>query len=113
MHFVVILSLSLAHLFWTTRAATAQASIYTSSDCSGDALVVYVDVSSDYCFDGAGGNSIGDIFYDPSVAAGAALRTWSGNNCEGSSANLPAASSSNGGCTSIPFASVELVVQYN
>jgi hypothetical protein len=111
MHFVAILGLSFAHLFWTTRAASAQASIYKSSDCSGDAVVVDVDVAPEYCF-AVGGNSIGDLYYDPSVAIGASLVTWSGNNCEGSSAVFDAASSTNRGCASIPFASVQLSVAY-
>ena len=109
MHLATIFSVASAHLFWMTKAqvAGAQVTVYKGSGCSGDSEVLYVDTATDYCF-GVGGNSfnnfvLGDNAFD------ATLTTWSGSNCEGSSASFDADQTD---CVNIPFAGAELSVSY-
>lgn len=37
------------------------ATIWSGTDCTGNSEVVYTDVSQDYCFEGAGGNSFNNF----------------------------------------------------
>lgn len=105
MHLGVIISLS--QFFWTTTAILAKVSTYTTNDCSGDSVVAYVDTSQDYCFAISGG-SFNDLTYNlesPAICVSAV--TWSGSNCEGSSAFF---SGPIDDCVTIPYAGIELIV---
>jgi hypothetical protein len=113
MYFNTFLSASFATylLFWTTKASSVKASVYQSSDCSGSSEVVYVDTAIDYCF-GVGGRSINNFIIDSNKVDTATLTTWSGSNCEGSSAEYVYQSSLNQACITVPFAGVQLTVNY-
>jgi hypothetical protein len=105
MYLVAILSL--AQFFWTTSAQLAKVSTYKTDDCSGEADVAYVDVSQDYCF-AISGNSFDDLTYnEASAAACVYATTWSGSNCEGSSALFKGPIDD---CVKIPYAGIELIV---
>ena len=92
----------------TTSAAQVQVSLYKAQNCQGNAEVVYIDVSHSYCFEGAGGGSFGDFQSQNVDQSTAHLQTWSGTNCEGSSAVFY--QKYTGGCVNIPFGSVTLTL---
>lgn len=104
MQIIAISLLAFAGLIRTTIAASAQASVWKSDDCSGAPLVVYVDVSTHYCFENAGGASIGDFQGDNT--GNCYWTTWSGNQCGGSSAVFYGGNP--GLCNPVPFASVSV-----
>jgi hypothetical protein len=111
MHFVAI-GLSFAHLFWTAQAVRgAKATLYKSTDCTGDAEVVFVDVSTDYCFPFRGHSFKNFELGDDGLQG--SLITWSGSNCQGSSSKYHTwANAGPSACVTIPYAGVELKVQY-
>ena len=110
MYLVTTLGIPFACLLWTASANKVQASVYQSSDCSGSATIVYIDVSEDHCF-AVSGHSFNNFVIDQATVNTAWLTTWSGSNCEGSSAEFDW-SSNNSGCLSLPFAGVELAASY-
>lgn len=71
---------------------------------------MFVDTAIDYCF-GVGGQSINNFIIDSHVDT-ATLTTWSGSNCKGSSAKFVYESSLDQACITVPFAGVQLTVQY-
>lgn len=105
MHLGVIISLS--QFFWMTTAILAKVTTYKTKDCSGDSEVAYVDTSEVYCFAISGG-SFNDLTYNlESPAACVYAFTWSGSNCEGSSAGF---SGPRDDCVTIPYAGIQLYV---
>lgn len=112
MHFLAPLGLAFALSLGTVRAQNVEATLYTDNDCTGDATVISIDVSDSHCF-AIGGNSFGNLYYGDIPVAQAWLVTWSGSNCEGSSAVWTADAYSNDGCQNVPYAGAELIADYN
>lgn len=110
MYFPTFFAIPVACLILTARANRVQASIYQSSDCSGVPTVVYIDVAESHCF-AVGGHSFNNFVIEQATVGSASLTTWSGSNCEGSSAKFDW-SSNNSGCISLPFAGVQLGASY-
>lgn len=89
-----------------SSAVLMSAQVYQSSDCSGDEEYISTDVSTKYCF-AVGGNSFDNTYldFDSSECGTYDVTTWSGSNCEGSSAVYGLGGS---GCESVPFAGIQL-----
>lgn len=114
MHFIAI-SLALAPLFYTTRAAGGgQVTIWSEAGCTGNSQVVEINADTEYCFEGIGGQSWNNFKLGTHDAfVGPTLTTWSGSNCAGSSAVYEwDTQGNNWGCVDVPFASCELQATY-
>lgn len=126
MHFITI-NLTLAPLFWTARAASidqanmaastsggGHATIWKGAGCTGDSEIVAINVATDWCFEGVGGQSFNNFQLGTNHAfVGPTVTTWSGSNYDGSSAVYEWDTWGNDwGCVDVPFASVELTVVY-
>jgi hypothetical protein len=108
MYFIAVLGLSVLHLPWTTHAAAVQATLFSDTNCGGNAYTIEIDVSTEYCF-GIAGNSFNNLQYDSGSVSQANLYTFSESVCGGSSAQFSAPHSD---CMNIPFGGAKLTATY-